>query len=589
MRKVTASAVILTALTGCGQSSGIPSTQWSFEVPPEDKIGSAHLGDSFSDADSDADSALDLAAQPWNADAADSGMMGPAFFQPESGGLGGGLSVAGRPGGKELSGAGSEDYSSLLSTRSSHQSVSARPDPVAQVKAFLSANRGPSSLTNRAPFSSQVLLPSMPTVGTPMPTSAIASTLGDPTDMEARAVPSGSSTTFASTSLPTIGFSNGGGAYSSVGETETYTASSSRSSVTDSAITGTVSAERSSELPQPAATTEEGLPILAPIQDTEIESRLPASEARTQQPAEDISIGTAILRDIQGTESIPSAQSQPVAQAQPAEGFISIDVVPATDVVPAATSSPEQLAAQPTLESLRRSMIVRETPPIVTEARMNAATRAELSQANLPEAPELADSYPQASDPEIAISALSQPVQPETAVSNTSIRSDSPTLESLLETMPENAAEPNFEATSLDGQSASPLLEGLRSATPLSTLYMPIPPEVAAEVTLTDATESALQRVNQSAKDMLVSEASAPSDAVALMGEEILRNALTSMLAPNGNLRNAAGQLMSQEDARLKGAEGVADLVKRRGDRNGAILSLVDKRSAKRRQLVTWQ
>ena len=588
MRKVTASAVILTALTGCGQSSGIPSTQWSFDIPPEDKIGSAHLGNGFMNAESDADSTLDFAAQPWDSDAAaDSGMMGPAFFQPESGALGGGLSIAGRPGGKELNSVGSEDYSSLLSTSPSHRSVSARPDPVAQVKAFLNANRSPSSLTNRAPFSSQVLLPSMPTVGTPMPVSTIASTLGDPTGMEARTVPStsavlpGASNTFASTSLPTVGFSSSGGAYSSVGEPETYTAARSRSP-----ITGTVSAERSSGLPQPTITTEEGLPILAPIQETEIESRLPASEVRTQRPA-DMSIGTAILQDIQRTEPVPSVQNQPtvqnpsVAQAQPAAGFISIDVVPA------ATSSPEQLAAQPTLESLRRSMTVRELPPIVAEARMNASTPAEASQVSLSEA---------SADPEIAISALSQPIQQEAAVADTSIRTDFPTLESLLETMPENAAEPNFEATLLEGQSASPLLEGLRSATPLSTLYMPIPPESAAEVTLADATESALRMAGQSA-NMLGDNSSDSSDAIALIGERVLRNALASMLAPDGNLRNVAGRLISQEGDRTKETVGAVDLVKHEGDslaerqsqRNGAILSLVDKRSAKRRQLVTWQ
>ena len=610
MRKVTASAVILTALTGCGQSSGIPSTQWSFEIPPEDQIASAQFDTDSIGAESDADSTL-FASQPWNTDAADSGMMGPAFFQPEAGALGGngisGLSAAGRPGGKEPSGLDSAGYSSLLSASStSYQSVSPRPDPVAQVKAFLSANRSPSSLTNRAPYQSQVLLPSMPAVATPLPTSAIMSTLGDPTGMEARVVPSANRVTFASASLPTVGFSSGG-AYSLAGGEGTYTAANfspspyqpaayptvNESVMSDrSTVTGTVAADRTLELSRPAAVTEDGLPVLAPIQDAELESRLPASQTRAQPLTEDLSIGTAILRDLQYAEPAQVAQSQTAEQPATDDGFISIDVVPATTADYDSSAVAQQPTQRPTLARLLRSMPARETPPIVAATPVaslpyqaddgRVALSAESAESPVPVAslPNL-----QADESELSAIGLVNSAPQEVAASDISDRTDFPTIESLLETMPEDAAAPNFEANSLDGQSASPLLEGLKETTPLSTLYMPIPPEPVAEVALANAAESGLQVAGQSVNETLASDPSDTASAVALVGERVLRNALASMLTPDGNLRILASRLMSHSDAGLE----EADAIRLRGDRNDAILSLVGKRVAKRRQLVTWQ
>ena len=153
MRKVTASAVILTALTGCGQNNGIPSTQWSFEIPNEDEISSLELGQDTSVA-ADAtfistvesnqagsyQSVVDTLSSAPSGSSAD-GMMGPAFNQPSDA-----LELDGSSRSAFASSRtalpDTEAYGSATAVRADggvagrYQPVAARPDPVAQVKAF---------------------------------------------------------------------------------------------------------------------------------------------------------------------------------------------------------------------------------------------------------------------------------------------------------------------------------------------------------------------------------------------------------------------------------------------------------------------
>ena len=162
MRKVTASAVVLTALTGCTQSS-IPSTQWSFEVPSEEQdkdISGTALVASQSPSDR-TQSSLSKSTQSSVEQPLSGRMMGPAFEQPsDKASTGARVSAVGRPGSKEISTLAAEAYgvTNDISIR-----PSTRPDPVAQVRAYLRSSGSPSALTNRTPYRSEVYLSSLPT------------------------------------------------------------------------------------------------------------------------------------------------------------------------------------------------------------------------------------------------------------------------------------------------------------------------------------------------------------------------------------------------------------------------------------------
>ncbi|MFK8182664.1 MAG: hypothetical protein AB8B99_04765 [Phormidesmis sp.] len=158
MRKVTASAVILTALTGCSQSN-IPSTQWSFEVPSEDQASNSTEATLVSERP--LATGLSEDAQSFVSQATGGRMMGPAFEQPTAEiPLGARVSTVGRPGSKEVSTLAAEAYgiANGLSTQ-----PSTRPDPVAQVRAYLRASGSPSALTSRTPYASEVYLSALPT------------------------------------------------------------------------------------------------------------------------------------------------------------------------------------------------------------------------------------------------------------------------------------------------------------------------------------------------------------------------------------------------------------------------------------------
>ena len=547
MRKVTASAVILTALTGCGHNSGIPSTQWSFEIPSEDQISSLELGQETSAvADATLVSAVDSQVRSYGAgDSFETGsggsstedMMGPAFSQPsdyigtissnlsESSDSALSLSSTGLSS-TGLSSTGS--YSSLASTGAStggYQPVAVRPDPVAQVKAFLSANGSPSALVNREPYRSDVMTPALPAVYLPTPAS-ITATLGDPTGMESQVafVDDGS---FTSVGLPAIE-SSGGGWYSTASDYSAsgYSAGTEVAAVSSNAYPVEAFSDASPDQPLLTASNElsdSGLPMLEP------------------STAEDTSIGTAILQDLQARQpqTTQVAQSAPALPVQSnAGGGIDIEITsaevaePSSNLVASAweagpEAEPSATNDGPTLESLTRSMAVREVSPLVA--------------------------YASQSETSLAVESIAR----------TTPHADFPTLESLLETMPETATQPNFAVDFPENNAASPLLEGLSSAEPLSTLYMPIP-----EADLASSADANLSVNVGLIRGSLASLA------------DILPTASSSQNLLDGALVSAATQVKTS--LRDRSLDAVLQ------QRNKAILSLVDKSSAKRRQLVTY-
>lgn len=528
MRKVTASAVILTALTGCGQNGGIPSTQWSFEIPAEDEMSSLALNRDLSDTTdgtfvssvgnraSTGQSAAGLDALSSGAYA--EGMMGPAFKQPsvdiETTAE---LSAANMPGRSRLGSSTSSPTSSYIS---GYRPAAARPDPVAQVKAFLSANSSPSDLNNREPYRSDILTSSLPTVYLPSAAS-VTSTLGEPTNLSgptnlASQPAYVDSTSFASMGLLTLE-PPVEGIYSS----------------SDNPPSGSYGS--SSGFAGPLATSRDGLPVL-----------------EVGNPRE-VPIGTAILQDLQRAESIQAVQSLPVEENL--NGSIDIDITPA-EVSVAETLVAETLVAEtlveetlvdeqaasdqavyvstngPTLESLQRSMVLREASPLVAYASQPA-------EADL------------AVEPTLTVEAIASNPDP-----------DLPTLESLLETMPETAAQPNFTVDLPDSNAASPLIEGFNSIQPLSTLYLPIPEAIS------DSSDDAGLATHVSVvKGSLASLAdSAP--------------AARTYQASTADIVGSKTQKVTS----LRSGLPYETL----NQRNKATLSLVDKLATKRRQLVTY-
>ena len=568
MRKVTASAVILTALTGCGQNSGIPSTQWSFEIPAEDEISSLALDQEVDSAAATLVSTADgsysqqdtFVDKSFGSSTGD--FMGPAFEQP---GVVIETDVADTSTATGLRSINSEalslsnSYRSFPTTEisSGYQPVAARPDPIAQVKAFLSAHGSPSALNGLNDYHSSVVTPVLPTVYLPPAPVDTTASLGIPTDIDAQAS-SSSSASFTGAGLPIVE-SSGGGVYRNENsssangllaiapaqEQPIYQPVAAYSSLTElvtplsagpsnSAVSSTIS---SAEQRQSPSIGEDGLPLLEASR---------AGEA---------SIGTAILQGLQAEADVQTASTVELAQdlyAQAAVGDrlgnaeisnagidnaetniakIDIAIVPAeadapyrdltADVSQVSSSGLTEVAATdvPTLEGLqRRSAQVQEVSPLVTYTS-SSADNSDLAVE------------------EIAVTAP-QPTFP--------------TLKRLLETMPETSAQSNLAVDlPLDNNTASPLLEGLRNVEPLSTLYLPIPETVSEE-------------------------------AVASTSADLVKASLTS-------LSKGVAVVRTRRDAFAETVGASANKVTNlRQGRNKAILSLVDKPIAKKRQLVTY-
>ncbi|MEL6551903.1 MAG: hypothetical protein AAFQ63_00380 [Cyanobacteria bacterium J06621_11] len=163
MRKVTASAVILTAITGCSQNEA-PSAEWSFE-PPVTSATALTADNSQRQISEQILSSLSPEARKFieetnagssstnapNASSESVGQakMGPAFEQPNAPES----SIQPTP----------QDVVIPLQTQRLR-----RIDPIADVRAYLNSTRSSSSfLGDRVPYSAQVALPTAPTYTSP--------------------------------------------------------------------------------------------------------------------------------------------------------------------------------------------------------------------------------------------------------------------------------------------------------------------------------------------------------------------------------------------------------------------------------------
>lgn len=167
MRKVTASAVILTALTGCSQS-GVPSTQWSFELPSREQADGIQLS-----ADSSFATEISLEGFTGDGQSRTGAMMGPAFAQSNTDSV---TALVSEPAGSKptasqaaAQGTTSEDFSALVTTATNPRAnafvqsttqATARPDPLAQARSYLNRTSRPTAVISRVPYTSQVYLPS---------------------------------------------------------------------------------------------------------------------------------------------------------------------------------------------------------------------------------------------------------------------------------------------------------------------------------------------------------------------------------------------------------------------------------------------
>lgn len=150
MRKVTASAVILTAITGCSQSE-VPSSNWSFDAPAGQQLaGLKTAGDAGQSNvfDSDSQGLLNQTSRPFT---------GPSLGQSDDANalkldaLADSAALAPAP--DLLTQGASPDIAAVVSTRI---------DPLASVRSYLDATSSVSGISNRVPYSSQVYLPDAP-------------------------------------------------------------------------------------------------------------------------------------------------------------------------------------------------------------------------------------------------------------------------------------------------------------------------------------------------------------------------------------------------------------------------------------------
>lgn len=401
MYKVTASAVILTALTGCSQSGGIPSNQWSFKVPTGNEAADAQVEvDKANSGDaSSAKSKLSADAQLANGKSVNSPVMGPAFEQPaaDSSSVPKG-SIAGRSSNQQTSGLSAVTYSPAggLTSNLSNIRAHTRPDPVAQVRAYLRSGI-PSALTNREPYNSQVYLSPLPV---PQPASApskpsTGSSLGtEPAELSIPQSPSISAffpgdaaPDYLSLGLPaeaTGSVSPASDFSSNLALTESGSVGAFVSPVVNGSVDTGSSSSSSSSLVADAALSEntlsyvglgaegmskDGLPQLLPSlpnSDTPLPnevaspvlSEVPAaniavsssvSNGNTPLPAENassesVSIGTAILNNLQRSSGLELASNE---------------------------ADRNVTSGAPTLSGLTQTMPERELSPLVTNFRAN--------------------------------------------------------------------------------------------------------------------------------------------------------------------------------------------------------------------------
>ncbi|MGB5913383.1 MAG: hypothetical protein WBG63_00865 [Phormidesmis sp.] len=494
MHKVTASAVILTAITGCSQSEA-PSAQWSFEAPAETAVDTVLTQHNAFGGENPA--AFSPDTQQFVISAARN-KMGPAFEQPSSTGL------LPAPAGNQTSVSSeaatvstADEVRSLLASQS-------RTDPIAQVRSYLSAARstqGSGSLVDRVPYSSQVSVPASP-IYTPTATfseeavpvafsgntaQAIAdfnqqeSNLPRPQVLSAAAQPVASllPSLQAPSSLQTASLQ----AAADVGFIPVVP---SGTVLSDAVPSGTVLSDTGAT----SSSVEDGLPVLPAAQPQADLAGRELAVAPTQQPTQQVSdrtflradqgvraneipIGTAILRDLQINAALNPPSEIPSTTA--ASAVISGESVAVSSELSAIAPSPELTVSytSPVIES-----DIEQVSAQLTLAQL--AQTIPQHQDRFEEEPLIA-SFQTAQDNLRQVStAYSNPFQPNSASEASELETSE--LEPLSQAL-------EREANQLPRENHSPLLEGLETSVDelgaLQTLYMPIPTSPLPEASAT--------------------------------------------------------------------------------------------------------
>jgi len=602
MRKVTASAVILTALTGCSQSSGIPSAQWSFELPSGDKAQAKGT-----DTDSSTSAELSADAESFLGGTFSKNKMGPAFEQPAASGLTGNnapagsrLSSIGRPGSQEIS-------RIALETAAITSNTSSRPDPVDQVRSYLRSSGRPSALANRTPYASQVYLSAVPTsnpgnisnfpvalsgnvpspnvalatVPSTVPSIALASSAGSALTANAETNSVTTSTGFSQPELnrdysADFGFVDTQAAYGDIA----LPSSTSEATVASSAIAP--AAPATEETPVFTGTiAADGLPQLAPAQPSDLAFLNQASQVAPPIEEENLSIGTAILRDLQrSSQEAAFVETASASRAVPVEGEVTaLETETTFDSNGDSSVSlvPSSANGTPTLAGLRQTMPRREPSPLVI-ARQTSAD----------------------SDFQLAFPGRAAADGPELEALNIE---GSSVLEAQTSSPATNA---NFERAPLipsttieadlhsSNDSYSPLLAGFNTTESASTIYVPI----ADEASSSDLIQNAVMALGQEAST------------AALLEDIAFKNAFSSVLASaalmSGESTPAPSELVAQSPLDIQSLQtGAIEITTEEAssseaikafsvDANRSRLSILQQgvlkqSEGKRRQLITWR
>lgn len=619
MRKVTASAVILTALTGCSQSSGIPSAQWSFDLPSGNKAQAE-----ATDAETSPEVALSADAQSFLGGTFGKNMMGPAFEQPT---VGTGLDVAstapvgsqvssiGRPGSREIS-------RIALETAAITGATSSRPDPVDQIRAYLRSSGRPSALANRTPYASQAYLSSVPT-SNPADISNFPIALApgnSPSSNASPAIAAAPAIAFESTvsnaftgntnaGTSNLGFNQTGfnqdysadlgfiGTQAAYGDvaypspaSETAVVASATITPTPTAPIDTAALTTAEEVPAFTATTidesaVDGLPQLAPAKPSELAFLNQERQAISPLQEEDLSIGTAILRDLQrsqqGTASVNTVNTANTVAAVPTEVALSSDEANGFNSDSSVSLAPSGTEYTPTLANLRQTMPQREPSPLVI-ARRASTTGTSGFQLEFP-------SQGAVNSPELEALNIE-------GINVLDAQTSSPAINAIFEgtpIAPSTAIEADLHSSS-DGY--SPLLEGLRTSESPSTIYVPIADEIAASDLIQNAVMALGQEVSTAAllEDIAFKDAfsSVLTSAALLSGESTSTQAPSELVAQNPLLgqptQTGVIEIITEETS-------PSQAIKAFGlEANSSRLSVLQQGvlkqgEGKRRQLITWR
>jgi len=546
MRKVTASAVILTALTGCSQSGGIPSSQWSFEVPSEEAISNPQ-----SELDSESLAISDPSADPQSlvAESSSRRTMGPAFEQPavtapSSNSVGSKISVSSQSDSAELSALSVETYG--LASGVSGARRSTRPDPVAQVRAYLRASGSPSALTSRVPYASQVYLSSLPVPNQYYSTDATAA------DSLSSALTFGES--IPATSVVDLNLSDAltDTSVSAAGVTSDF--SPTLSSVSTASTASNSFNEPLPAVSEPADIAADNQPEAISYSDG-LPQLVSGTTTTAFTPSGDVPIGTAILNNLQ-QPSVDTSPTVPNAVLEPLPQVVALspsaytpNQIDTTTTASSAVAYPlaVQVSSQaftsapqpaPTLASLTETMPARELSPLVASYRANS---------NLSEAAQSSE-FP----------------------------------EDLSSTEP------------LD----SPLIDSFREDTPLSTLYVPIAEPAAADVSGTFIKEGINTLDEKTSTLALASEiANADLFSSVLVSPAFMNNAMGNRDVANGSVSTETAQSQTLSIAQripfanheFSSGEPIRVLADQRVKSvRKAAVTFAAKQASKRRQSLNW-